>query len=109
MLERVADSLRGLEAGWRRERSVRAHVLLSAVGVGVLAFCQPGAVWFLAFATLLVVGLAVELMNAAIEALLDRLHPDLHPAIGAAKDMSSAAGFVIDIAATATFSAALLS
>jgi len=107
MFERVVDSLKGLCTGWHRERSVRAHVLLSLTGVVILLFRQPATAWFLAFAVLIVVGLAVELLNAAIEAMLDHLHPDLHDAIGAAKDMSSAAGFVINIAATSTFAGAL--
>ena len=107
MFERVVDSLKGLRTGWRRERSVRAHVLLSLSGVAILAFWQPAMAWFVAFASLIVVGLAIELINAAIEALLDHLHPNFHGAIGDAKDMSSAAGFVINVAATSTFFGAL--
>ena len=51
---------------------------------------------------------AVELVNASIEALLDRVHPEFDPAVGAAKDMSSGASFVFNIAAGVTFAAALL-
>jgi diacylglycerol kinase (ATP) len=62
----------------------------------------------LAFVVLLVTGLAAELINDAVESLLDRLHPDNDPAIGAAKDMASAAAFVINAAAAALLVCALL-
>ena len=52
--------------------------------------------------------LAAELVNAALEALIDRLHPDYDSEIGAAKDMSSAAVLVINLAAGAAFVIALV-
>jgi diacylglycerol kinase len=53
-------------------------------------------------------GLAAELMNGAIEAALDYPHPGASADIGAAKDMSSAATLVIDLAAVVVFVLALI-
>ena len=104
---RAADGLRGLAEGIRRERAVRTHLALSAGAVAILAWARPPLPWALAVAVLIVTGLAAECLNGALEVLLDRLHPDQHPEIGLAKDMASAAPFVIDSATVVAFIGAL--
>ena len=106
--EKIADSLSGLRKGWVHDRAIRTHAIFSAIGLIALAIARPPIAWVLAFVVLLVVGLAAELINDAVETLLDRLHPDSDPAIGAAKDMSSAAAFAINAAAAAVLVCALL-
>ena len=106
--DRLADGLRGLALGWRRERSFRTQLILLAAGGAVLGAAGLPAAWLLAFAVIAALALAAELVNAALETMLDRLHPDRHEEIGAAKDMSSAAVLVINLAAAVTFVAALL-
>ena len=76
---------------------------------------RPGLVetnarrWFwLAVVVLVVVGNAAELLNSALEAVLDKLHPDLDPAIGAAKEMASGAAAVVNLAAVVVFVGAIL-
>ena len=105
---RLHDGLRGLAQAWRRERSLHTLVVVSAVAVVVLVVVGPPAPWLLAVLVLLALALAAELVNAALEALLDRLHPSFDPEIGAAKDMSSAAVLVINVAAAAAFVGALI-
>ena len=105
---RLRNGLAGLAQGWRRERSLRTQLLVSGTGVLVLLIAHVKPAWLLAVVALLAVALAAELFNAAFEALLDRLHPDYDPEIGAVKDMSSAAVLVINLAAGAAFVAALL-
>jgi diacylglycerol kinase (ATP) len=100
--------LRGLSEGWRRERALRTHVAVSFVSLSVLAIAGVGPSWWLAVFLLVVAGISAELVNGSIEALLDQLHSEQHPEIGAAKDMASAAAFVINAAAALLFIAALL-
>lgn len=47
--------------------------------------------------------LAAELMNSAIEALADHLHPDLHDEIRAVKDMAAGTILVLNGAALVLF------
>ena len=105
---RVRDGLVGLGQGWRRERSIRLHVLLAAPGIALVLLSKPELPWLLAFLALLVLGLGIELINASLEALLDRLHPAHDTEIGAAKDMGSAAALVVNVAAAGSFLGALL-
>jgi diacylglycerol kinase (ATP) len=106
--DRLVDGLRGFALGWRRERSFRTQLILLAVGGALLVAAGVSPAWLLAFGVIAALALAAELVNAALEAMLDRLHPDHHDEIGAAKDMSSAAVLVINLAAAVTFVAALL-
>jgi diacylglycerol kinase (ATP) len=108
MSEKIGDSLSGLKKGWLHDRAIRSHALFSVVGLIALLVLRPPVAWVLGFVVLLVVGLATELINDALEKLLDRLHPDSDPAIGAAKDMASAAAFVVNAAAAAVLVCALL-
>ena len=105
---RMRDGLAGLAHGWRRERSLRTQVIASGAAVLVLLAIAAPLPWLVAVLVLLAFGLAAELINAALEALLDRLHPDYDVEIGAAKDMSSAAVLVVNVASAVTFVAALM-
>jgi diacylglycerol kinase (ATP) len=103
LLRRSADGLRGLAQGWRREKSLRTQVRASVIAMAVVLLLQPPLLWQVALAAMLAVGFGAELLNGSIEALLDRVHPDYDDEIGAAKDMSSAAVLVINIASTTIF------
>jgi len=104
---RARTSLRGLRAAWRRERSFREHLALTLVGLAALALI--GADWteWLVAIVALAAALGLEAMNAAFEALADKLHPARDEAIGGAKDVASGAAFVANCAAGAIVAAIL--
>ena len=52
--------------------------------------------------------LALELLNSALEAVIDLLHPGLHPEVKAAKDMVAGAVLAISLAALAVAAAMLV-
>lgn len=89
----------GLAAAWRSEPNVRIHALLAAAALGVCAWLRlPLAGWALVvFAIALVV--SAELMNAALETVVDLVSPEEHPLAKRAKDV--AAGAVLVAAAGA--------
>jgi diacylglycerol kinase (ATP) len=95
--------LRFAVAGLRRtaagEQSFRTQIRLALGGAAVLAWLRPGLLWWALFLVSAALVLALELVNAALEAALDRLHPERHPAIGAAKDAAAAAVLVAALAA----------
>ncbi|RZA31194.1 MAG: diacylglycerol kinase [Lysobacteraceae bacterium] len=88
-------SMQGLRAAWLHESSFRLEVVL-------LAVLSPLAVWLgqdgieraLLIGSCLLV-LAAELLNSAIEAVIERYGPEFHELAGRAKDMGSAAVFVL--------------
>ena len=96
---RLRFALAGLTAGWRRERSLRTHVMFAALAGVALVVLRPAPVWWALVAVTCGLVIALELVNAAIEGVIDLLHPDLHPEIKVIKDMAAGAVLVLSSAA----------
>jgi diacylglycerol kinase (ATP) len=87
-------SLAGLRAAWRHEAAFRQECVLSMVLIPLALWLGQNAVErSLLIATCLIV-LIVELLNSAVEAVVDRIGTDHHNLSGRAKDQGSAAVFV---------------
>ena len=95
ILKAAKWSMQGLGAAWLHESSFRLEVYLFVV-------LAPLAVWLgrtpveqvLLIGSMLVV-LSVELLNSAVEAVIERYGDEFHELAGRAKDMGSAAVFVV--------------
>lgn len=92
-------SWQGFRAAWESEKSVRQWVWANAASA-VLAFTLDltGAERAVVLALGLLV-LVTELLNTAIEAVVDLASPERHPLAGRAKDCGSAAVVVAALAA----------
>jgi diacylglycerol kinase (ATP) len=86
-------SIAGIKQAWQHEAAFREELVL-------LCFLAPAAFWLgqtatetalLLMSCLLV--LITELLNSAVEAVVDLASPELHPLAGRAKDIASAAVF----------------
>ncbi|MHA3886450.1 diacylglycerol kinase [Stutzerimonas stutzeri] len=106
---RLRFARHGLAQAWRRERSVRTHLLAATLVLLVLLLTRPAAIWWAALT--LTVGLVViaELLNSALETLMDYLHPQQHPEIGVAKDIAAAAVLIASLVALGVGAAFLFS
>ena len=95
MLKAARWSLQGLAAAWLHESSFRLEVYLFALlgPLGIALGQTPVEQVLLVGSCLLV--LALELLNSAIEAVIERYGPEFHALSGRAKDMGSAAVFVM--------------
>ena len=91
LIDATGYSWAGLIATWRNEAAFRQEVSLAI-------FLIPAALWLgatgveralLVGVTLLV--MIVELLNSAVEAVVDRVGPEKHPLSKIAKDTGSAA------------------
>ena len=88
-------SLQGLRAAWLHESSFRLEVyLLVVLGPLALVLGANGVERALLLGSCLLV-LATELLNSAIEAVIERYGGEHHELAGRAKDMGSAAVFVL--------------
>ena len=97
-------SMAGLRAAWINEAAFRQECVLVAALLPVsLWLGETAAERSVLLATLLLV-LIVELLNSAIEALVDRVGQEHHPLSGRAKDLGSAAVFVSLVLACAIWS-----
>ena len=95
ILKAAKWSFQGLRAAWLHESSFRLEVYLSIV-------LTPVALWLghSAIERILMIGscllvMSAELLNSAVEAVIERYGPEFHELAGRAKDMGSAAVFVL--------------
>ena len=87
-------SMQGLRAAWLYESSFRLEVVVVLVMAPLgLLLGDTGVERALLAASVLLV-LPVELLNSAVEAVIERYGPEHHELAGRAKDMGSAAVFL---------------
>ena len=84
----------GLAAAWRAEAAFRQEVLLACVLLPLAWWLGRTWVEVAVLSLSVLVVLITELLNSAIEAVVDLASPDKHPLAKSAKDIGSAAVFV---------------
>ena len=95
ILKAARWSWQGLRAAWLHESSFRLEVWLLVVAVPLALWLgDTGLERAVMIGSCLLV-LAAELLNSAIEAVIERYGPEQHELAGRAKDMGSAAVFVL--------------
>ncbi|MFT3717098.1 diacylglycerol kinase [Pseudorhodoferax sp.] len=101
--QRLGFALQGIRQAWKAEKSLRFQ---SLAALGLFVFCavvRPPLVWCALFAAMAAMVLALELVNSAVEAILDRLHPERNASIGFAKDCLAGAALVASLASVLVF------
>ncbi len=87
-------SLAGLKTAWRNEAAFRQECALCVVLVPLAFWLGQTAVERALLIGSCLLVLVVELLNSAVEAVVDRVGTDHHRLSGQAKDLGSAAVFV---------------
>jgi diacylglycerol kinase (ATP) len=88
-------SMKGLHAAYRHEASFRLEVWLAVVVIPLGLWLGDGAAEKILLILFPVLVLSAELLNSAIEAVVDKVSPEFHELAGRAKDMGSAAVFLL--------------
>jgi diacylglycerol kinase (ATP) len=87
------NSIRGLVDGFKTEAALRDETVLVAAGLLFGVVIAPSGAWYAAMIGALLVVLAVEFLNTAIEKLADHVTREQHSEIRRIKDFGSAAVF----------------
>jgi diacylglycerol kinase (ATP) len=101
-------SMQGLGAAWLHESSFRLEVYLFAVLAPLGWWLGDSPVERVLLVGSMLPVLSVELLNSSIEALIERYGPEFHELAGRAKDMGSAAVFVLMLNVLLTWAAILV-
>ena len=83
-------SLQGLAATFRHETAFRQEVALTVILVPLALWLGQTGLEQALLITVWVLVLLCELVNSAVESVVDRIGPELHELSGRAKDISSA-------------------
>ena len=87
-------SIEGLTAALRYEDAFRQELILAVILIPVAWFCHVSSVAKALMIASVMLVLIVELLNSAIEAVVDRVSLEDHQLSKRAKDMGSAATFL---------------
>jgi diacylglycerol kinase (ATP) len=94
-LKRIAGaarySLAGLASAWKHEHAFRQELCVIVPATVVALLLPAAALEKLLLVATMVLVLVVELLNSAIEAVVDRVSLEHHPLSKSAKDFGSAA------------------
>lgn len=81
----------GIRAAFRHEAAFRQEAVLALIFVPLVFWLDVSRVERVLLVSVTVLVLIVELLNSAVEAVVDRISEDHHPLSGRAKDMGSGA------------------
>ncbi|HEY7865225.1 MAG TPA: diacylglycerol kinase [Psychromonas sp.] len=87
-------SLQGLKSTFKYEAAFRQELLLAIILIPVACFLAESQIERILLITPIVLVMILEIINSAIEAVVDRVGSEHHKLAGRAKDMGSAAVFV---------------
>ncbi|GAB3413411.1 diacylglycerol kinase [Massilia agilis] len=91
ILNAFYNSFDGFKAAWSTEYAFRQEILVFTIATAVALSLQVSGFQKLVLIGVLVVVLIVELINSALEAVVDRISLERHPLSKKAKDIGSAA------------------
>lgn len=98
-IQRLGFALQGIKASWQSEHSFRTQSLFALLLLPLLITLQPELIWWAISTLIAVLILATELINTALEHLVDHLHPEQHPRIKIVKDCAAGAVLILSVGA----------
>lgn len=108
IIRAIGYGLDGIARAWKSQPAFRQATGIFTVGTGIALLLEVSA----AERALLILSLGgiivAELLNAAVEACVDRIGPEIHPLSGAAKDLAAAAVLITLLLAAITWAVILL-
>ncbi len=81
----------GIAAAWTNEAAFREELLLAAIAIPLAFYLAETGVDRALLVSSIIFILTVEILNSAIEAVVDKASPEKHDLAKRAKDMGSAA------------------
>jgi len=81
----------GIAAAWKNEAAFREEVLLAAIAIPLAFYLGKTGVERALLVGSIIFILIVEILNSAVEAVVDKASPEKHDLAKRAKDMGSAA------------------
>ena len=96
---RFGYAVAGIRTVFRNERSFRTQCIWAFIAAVFVVILRPGWLWAAIIGIMVVLVLALELVNSALEALIDRVHPEIAPEIKIAKDAAAGAVLIASLGA----------
>lgn len=92
-------ALQGFRTALRQERNIKVMLAGGAFAVAMGVILRIDAVSWAVVLVCCGMVIAAELLNTAIETVVDLVSPEFHPLAGQAKDIAAAASWVLSLTA----------
>ena len=103
IIKAAGYSWKGFRAAWANEAAFRQEGVTAIVAVIIACFLDVDAITRVLLIGSVLLVMIVEILNSAIEAVVDRIGSEFHELSGRAKDMGSAAVLLSIITAVITW------
>ncbi|PKO48307.1 MAG: diacylglycerol kinase [Betaproteobacteria bacterium HGW-Betaproteobacteria-4] len=107
LINALGYSREGLLAAWRNEAAFRQEILLAAIALPLAFYLGKSGVERALMIASVVLILIVEILNSAVEAVVDKASPEKSELAKRAKDMGSAAVLLALVNAAAVWACLL--
>ena len=87
-------SLQGLKSAFKHEAAFRQELLLAIIFTAIACYLDVTQIQRILLIAPLFLVMIIEIINSAIEAVVDRIGTEHHELAGRAKDMASAGVFI---------------
>lgn len=104
----ASNSLAGFKTAWREEKAFQQIVLCAVLGAPTALWLADSWLEFIILILPLILAMIVELLNTAIENVVDLASPQWHSLAKKAKDMASAAQFCSQMLAAIIWSSRII-
>ncbi len=104
----ILFSFAGFKAAWKHEEAFRQELLVFIASVPLAIWLANSNVEKVLLIASVVLVMVIELLNSAVEAVVDRVGVEYHELAGRAKDIGSAAVMLTILLAVATWLLILL-
>lgn len=104
----IRYSIKGLRSAWKNEESFRQELLITFLALPCAFFLARGWGEFVLLMGSMMLILITEVLNSALETIVDRISLEEHELSGRAKDLGSAAAFIAMLTSGAIWSSLLL-
>ncbi|MCW9710708.1 diacylglycerol kinase [Avibacterium sp. 21-586] len=94
LIESTVYSLQGLKSAFKNEAAFRYEVFSACILIPLACFLASNKIELILMIGSVLLVLIVELLNSAIESVVDRIGKEYHELSGRAKDQGSAAVFI---------------
>ncbi|HBO21383.1 diacylglycerol kinase [Providencia sp.] len=94
VIKAAGYSLKGLKAAWINEAAFRQESVAAIIAIIIAFYLDISYIDRILLVSVVVLVAIVELINSAIEAVVDRVGSEYHELSGRAKDIGSAAVFI---------------
>lgn len=98
-MEAFGHALRGIKTFFATQWHARFHAVAAAVAIALGFFLGLSGVEWCCVVLAITAVFACEAVNTAVEFIVDRISPEIHPLSGKAKDVAAAAVLISAIGA----------